>query len=220
MGLLGTFLVWADLCWAFSCDCGQSMGWLMDGWSTHAGGWQAVSVGQRGNWTTWISSSSRLDWAYSHSGLRNPSTERKCKSQCSGKCFTSLCLSHSYYRPTGQRSHMTKPRNALPLDVKRIYSEMERIYGHFSSLPYFIFLSLVLFIYILCLVASRCVISGYWVNEWMNRWNQPSDSKTETPRHDMAYPRHPCNLVVAAVLRPHSPDLQPDNFLYVGEEIS
>ena len=34
---------------------------------------------------------------------------------------------------------MTKHRNTVPLDVKGIYSEMERIYGHFSSLLYFIF---------------------------------------------------------------------------------
>ena len=34
---------------------------------------------------------------------------------------------------------MTKHRNTGLLDVKEIYSEMERICGHFSSLLYFIF---------------------------------------------------------------------------------
>ena len=54
------------------------------------------------------------------------------------KCSTSQCLCHSYYYPIGQ-SHMTKHRNTGLLDVKEIYSEMERICGHFSSLLYFIF---------------------------------------------------------------------------------
>lgn len=82
------------------------------------------------------------------------------------KCFTSLCLCHSCYYSTGQ-SLMTKYRNTVPLDVKEIYLELERIYGHFSSLLYFIFLSLVLFIYILWLLCGRCLISGYWMNEWV-----------------------------------------------------
>lgn len=56
---------------------------------------------------------------------------------------------------------MTKHRNTVPLYVKEIYSETERIYGYFSSLLYFIFLSLVLFIYILWLLCGRCLISGY-----------------------------------------------------------
>lgn len=56
---------------------------------------------------------------------------------------------------------MTKHRITAPLEVKEIYSELERIYGHFSSLLYFIFLSLVLFIYILWLLRGRCLISDY-----------------------------------------------------------
>lgn len=136
------------------------------------------------------------------------------------KCFTSLCLCHSYYYSTGQ-SLMTKHRNTVPLDVKEIYSELERIYGHFSSLLYFIFLSLVLFIYILWLLCGRCLISGYWMNERMSSGNRPSDSKAETPRHDMTCTRHLYNLMVAAVLRTYSPDPPDDDcFLYAGEEIS
>ena len=136
------------------------------------------------------------------------------------KCFTGQWLCHRYYCPIGQ-SHMTKHRNTVPLYVKEIYSETERIYGYFSSLLYFIFLSLVLFIYILWLLCGRCLISGYWMNERKSSWNRPSDSKAETPRHDMACTGHLYNLMVAAVLRPHSPDLQPDDdcFLYMGEEI-
>ena len=58
------------------------------------------------------------------------------------------------------------------------------------------------------------------MNERMSSWNWPSDSKAETPRHDMAC-KTSLQFDVAAGLRRHSPDLQPDDncFLYVGEEI-
>ena len=160
-------------------------------------------------------------WVIYLQQARRPSCEsskRKSRSQCA----SALQVNGYVIGITVPLAKVTWPNiETLPLYVKEIYSETERIYGYFSSLLYFIFLSLVLFIYILWLLCGRCLISGYWMNERKSSWNRPSDSKAETPRHDMAYTGHLYNLMVAAVLRPHSPDLQPDDdcFLYVGEEI-
>ena len=102
-----------------------------------------------------------------------------------------------------------------------LWGRTESDWNDLAAVAYFIFLSLALFIYILWLLCGRYLISCYWMKERMSSWNWPSDSKAETPRHDMACTRHLYNLMVAGVLRRHSPDLQPDDdcFLYVGEEI-
>lgn len=124
------------------------VGWWLDSLGmlcTQAGGWQAVSRRHRKNWDTWLSSSNRLAWVYSHGGLRDASTGKKEDPICKG--FISLCYVTFTIILLAKEIHIAKKDpwpslTTLYLLMKKWHRDGRTLWSLFQhTTPHFTFIS-------------------------------------------------------------------------------